>query len=132
MTVVDSTVWIDLLHDAEIWQVDWLRGHLSSEDIALTDLVLCEVLRGLPDAGADYLHARELFEELLILETGGTALAVRAAENYCYLRSRGHTVRGTIDCITATFCIREGHTLLHNDRDFVPFERYLGLKAVRP
>jgi predicted nucleic acid-binding protein len=36
--------------------------------------------------------------------------------------SRGHTVRRTIDCLIATFCLAEGHSLLHRDRDFDPFE----------
>jgi predicted nucleic acid-binding protein len=39
-------------------------------------------------------------------------------------------VRKTIDCIIATFCIREGHSLLHRDRDFYPFETYLELSVV--
>jgi hypothetical protein len=132
MTVIDSTIWIDLLNDAATRQVRWLRERLSSDSIALTDLVLCEVLRGLPAAEARYRHVRELFEELLIFDTGGTALAFGAADNYRFLRSKGQTVRGTIDCITATYCIREGHDLLHNDRDFDPFEKHLGLKVIHP
>jgi predicted nucleic acid-binding protein len=44
--------------------------------------------------------------------------------------ARGVTVHATIDTIIATFCIIEGHELLHNDRDFDPFQRYLGLQVV--
>jgi predicted nucleic acid-binding protein len=50
--------------------------------------------------------------------------------NYLSLRERGYTVRKTIDCIIATFCLRGGHELLHRDRDFDPFEQALGLKVV--
>jgi predicted nucleic acid-binding protein len=47
-------------------------------------------------------------------------------------RSRGHTVRKTIACLIATFCLTEGHSLLHRDPDFDPFERYLSLQVVHP
>jgi len=42
------------------------------------------------------------------------------------------TVRKTIDCLIATFCIQEGHELLHNDSDFLGFESFLGLQVVHP
>jgi len=42
---------------------------------------------------------------------------------------RGHTVRKTIDCLIATFCLRHHHRLLHRDRDFEPFEKFLGLSV---
>jgi predicted nucleic acid-binding protein len=48
------------------------------------------------------------------------------------LRQSGFTVRKTIDCLIATFCLEAGHSLLHRDRDFDPFEKYLGLQVVHP
>jgi len=41
----------------------------------------------------------------------------------------GITVRKTIDSIIATRCIESGLTLLHSDRDFLPFVEHLGLKV---
>jgi predicted nucleic acid-binding protein len=67
-----------------------------------------------------------------VYATGGTELALAASDNYRFLRKRGITIRKTIDCLIATFCIREGHALLHRDRDFDPFEEHLGLKVVHP
>jgi hypothetical protein len=66
-----------------------------------------------------------------IFPTGGTDLALSAAGNYRMLRARGITVRTTLDCLIATFCLQNGHTLLHNDRDFEPFEAVLGLRVIR-
>ena len=48
-----------------------------------------------------------------------------ASQNYRTLRSRGITVRSSIDCLIATFCIENNHLLLHHDRDFDHFEREL-------
>jgi len=46
------------------------------------------------------------------------------------LRRLGVTVRKTIDAVIATRCIEDGYDLLHNDRNFDPFARYLGLSVV--
>jgi len=40
------------------------------------------------------------------------------------------TVRKTVDTIIATRCIISHLALLHNDRDFDPFEQHLGLGVV--
>jgi predicted nucleic acid-binding protein len=61
---------------------------------------------------------------------GGEDVAVEAARNYRKLRSRGITVRGTVDVVLATRCIVSGHQLLHSDGDFDAFERHLGLRCV--
>jgi predicted nucleic acid-binding protein len=59
-------------------------------------------------------------------------MAMASAENYRRLRAKGITVRKTIDCLIATFCIENGHVLLHRDRDFDSFEEHLGLQVVHP
>lgn len=76
-------------------------------------------------------RAVEVHEALLELEVFAAAsadLAVDAARNYRTLRGRGKTVRKTVDVLIATFCLREGHSLLHCDRDFDSFEDLLGLR----
>jgi predicted nucleic acid-binding protein len=67
-----------------------------------------------------------------IFETGGEDLAVVSAQNYRLLRTHGHTVRKTIDCLIATFCLIQGHSLLHRDRDFDAYEKHLGLQVIHP
>jgi hypothetical protein len=67
-----------------------------------------------------------------VFETGGAELAVTVAQNYRSLRAQGRTVRRTVDCLIATFCLLNDHTLLHNDRDFDPFEQFLGLHVIHP
>ena len=52
-----------------------------------------------------------------------------AAEQYRSLRSRGITVRNSIDVLVAAFCIDRSHLLLHRDRDFEAFEVHLGLRV---
>ncbi len=55
-------------------------------------------------------------------------LASCAAQNFRRLRELGVTIRKTADLIIGTFCIESGHALLHDDRDFTPMAKHLGLR----
>lgn len=131
MVIVDTTIWVDYFQGTENPETDWLNTELDRQRLGLTDIILCEVLQGVRDDVA----AKEVERRLLTLDvfdTGGVALAREAAQNYRALRSRGHTVRKTIDCLIATFCLRAQHALLHRDRDFDPFEKFLHLSVIHP
>jgi predicted nucleic acid-binding protein len=128
VVIIDTTVWIDYLRGTQNPETKWLDSEMSHRRLALTDIILCEVLQGIPD---DHLFNR-VQRDLLkfeIFATGGTEFALATAQNFRILRQRGYTVRKIVDCLIATFCISEGHSLLHRDRDFDPFERFLGLSV---
>jgi predicted nucleic acid-binding protein len=129
MVIVDTTVWIDYLGNVNNRQTNWLIRELGRQPLGLTDIILCEVLQGIRSDAA-FAGVRHDLEKFHIFNTGGSELAVAAAQNYRRLRQAGHTVRTTIDCLIATFCLETGHSLLHRDRDFDPFEEYLGLRVV--
>jgi predicted nucleic acid-binding protein len=131
MTIVDTTVWIDYLGGRSNPETEWLDRELTEQRFGLTDIILCEILQGIRE-DVTFRHVqRELFN-FEIFPTGGVELAVASAKNYRTLRSRGTTVRKTIDCLIATFCLTEGYSLLHRDRDFGAFERHLGLRVIHP
>jgi len=129
VVIVDSTVWIDYLRDADTGQTRWLVARQGRDEIGLTDLILCEVLQGFREEWKFERIASEL-RLLPILDSDGTDMAIASARNYRMLRAKGITVRKTIDCLIATFCIEHRHSLLHNDRDFDPFEKHLGLRVI--
>ena len=129
MILVDASVWIDYLNGVVNAQTDWLNDNLSRQWLGLTDITLCEVLQGVKDRNQAE-RVRQYLMGFQIFTPGGKDLALAAAEDYRALRDVGITVRKTIDCWIASFCIREGHTLLHKDRDFNGFEQHLGLKVV--
>lgn len=126
MVIVDTTVWIDYLRGAQNPESQWLNSEMGNQRLALTDIILCEVLQGVADDNSFNDVKRDLLQ-FEIFATVGVEFALAAAQNFRALRQRGHTVRRTVDCLIATFCIVEGHSLLHKDRDFDPFERFLGL-----
>ena len=126
MIVVDSSVWIDFLNGRNVPHVRRLQAILGTDEVILGDLMLCEVLQGLDSERA----AREvevLLRRFDIVAMAGEAIAVAAARNFRSLRKRGVTVRKTIDLLIGTWCIENRRPLLHNDSDFRPMARYLGL-----
>jgi predicted nucleic acid-binding protein len=46
MVIVDTTVWIDYLGGFKNAQTAWLDREISHQRLGLTDIILCEVLRG--------------------------------------------------------------------------------------
>ena len=131
MTIVDTTVWIDYLRGSANPETEYLDRRLAQERFALTDIILSEVLQGIDDEKSFAAVHRQLLK-FELFETGGELLAVESARNFRSLRRRGLTVRRTIDCLIATFCVLNGHSLLHRDRDFAHFERFVGLKVIHP
>jgi hypothetical protein len=127
--VVDSSVWIDLLRSRETDSVVKLQSVFDREPLLVGDLVLCEVLQGLRD-DAQARQVEQLLRQFVVVSLCAPDLASSSAANYRFLRSRGVTIRNTIDMIIGTFCIERGHHLLHSDRDFEPMERLLGLQTV--
>jgi predicted nucleic acid-binding protein len=129
MVIVDTTVWIDYLGGISNAETDWLDREMPLQRIGLTDMILCEVLQGIRDTAA-FQRIRDQLLAFDIFPTGGAENAIAAAANYRALRQRGYTIRKTVDCWIATFCLLTGNQLLHRDRDFDSFEELLGLQVV--
>jgi predicted nucleic acid-binding protein len=129
VVIVDTTVWIDYLRGADNPETGWLDRELQRQRLGLTDLILCEVLQGIREPRRFDQVQTDLLK-FHVFSTGGTSAAIAAAQNYQDLRQRGYTVRKTIDCLIATFCLEANHKLLHRDHDYDPFEKVLGLQVV--
>jgi predicted nucleic acid-binding protein len=128
MIFVDSSVWIDYINGKESAQVNFLDGILGYDGIVIGDLVIAEVLQGCTDART-FAETKRLLGLAGFIVVSDYAVAVQAAQNYMTLRAKGITVRKTIDTLIATRCLVNDLTLLHNDRDFLPFEEHLGLRS---
>lgn len=128
MILVDSSVWIDFFRGVTTPQTDRLDALLSSEPVAVGDLILAEVLQGF-GRERDFNQARRLLTSLDVITIGGEAIALQAARNFRALRAQGVTIRKTIDTFIATRCIEDDLPLLYSDRDFDPFVEHLGLRS---
>jgi predicted nucleic acid-binding protein len=129
MVIVDSSVWIDFFCDVLNRETVWLNQAILRQDVGLTSLILCEVLQGVRTEKQFREFGRDL-QQFPVFDTGSKELAIASARNFRILRQKGITIRKTIDCIIATFCIEQGHELLHRDSDFSGFEEHLGLNVI--
>jgi hypothetical protein len=124
--VVDSSVWIDFLNGRKAPHVERLRAAFGVDEIIVGDLMLSEVLQGL-GSERDARSVESLLRRFDIAPMAGEAIAVSAARNFRSLRRRGITIRKTIDLLIGAWCIENRMALLHNDSDFRPMAKYLGL-----
>jgi predicted nucleic acid-binding protein len=118
LIVVDTSVWIDVLQGTESAPAASCRALIESgAPVALTEVVLTEVLQGI----ADERSAREVEAHLRafpILRLAGADDFVLAADLYRAARRAGITIRKTLDCLIAAPCVRTRSPLLHADSDF--------------
>ncbi len=129
MILVDSSVWIDYFNGRETDKTDWLDSAIGNKHIIVGDLILTEILQGF-QSDNDFKTAKNLLLKFPFIEMVGQELAIKSALNYRFLRKKGVTVQKTIDVMIGTFCIHYQCSLLHDDRDFDPMEKYLKLTTI--
>lgn len=128
MILIDSSVWIDVLHRRETAQTIFFKTNLTARRWATADLVLAEVLQGArSERAAAVAEDRLLRGEFITV--GGRDVVVRAAQHYRFLRDKGFTVRKPVATLIATRCIIDDISLLYADRDFDPFVAHCGLRS---
>ncbi len=125
--LLDTSVWINILRIVPPWNADSVTKLVSEVDILIADLVYVEVVRGAQSRSETSLLSAKL-NEFEIISVCNPELARKAVNFHQILRTKGITVRGTVDLLIATWCIENDVPLLHADRDFAGFEEHLGLK----
>jgi len=130
MILVDSSVWIDYFNGNKTPQTDWLDSSLGNTPIVMGDLILKEVLQGF-QSDKDYKTASDLLLRIPFMPMLGKDIALESVTSYRLLMRKGITVRKAIDVIIGTFCIHYQLPLLHDDRDFDPMVKFLGLEIIQ-
>jgi len=128
MVIVDTSAWIEYFREGESSVADKVDLCLGQELVGIGDLVYCEVMQGIRSPR----ERREVSELLLSLpkfDMVGFSIAEKSASNYRLLRSKGVTVRKTIDVLIGTFCAEHGLRLIHFDSDFDLMAKHIGLKT---
>lgn len=129
MILVDTSVWIDYFNGMENRQTAILDTALSDNTVLTGDIILVEVLQGF-DRESHFRQAKEALLALECVQLANRELAVSAATNFRFLRSKGTTIRKTVDMIIGTWCLESGVPLLHSDKDFDRMARLLPLEIV--
>ncbi len=130
MILVDTSVWIDFFAGRDLPHVARLeQSILDNEDLALSGIILTEILQGIRD-DTTYWCVRRYLSALIMLPMPESVF-VRAADIYRKLRKQGITIRKTNDCIIAATALEHRSLLLHNDKDFIPITKHFPLKVVK-
>jgi predicted nucleic acid-binding protein len=121
MSVVDASVWIDVLRDATGARRRRLNQLVDPRDVVLCRVTEMELLQGARDEHewrrlAAYLDTQEYLEP-----NHGTWK--EAARLFFDLRRQGLTIRSPMDCLIAQAAIEHRELLLHRDRDFETIAR---------
>ncbi|HMG27578.1 MAG TPA: PIN domain-containing protein [Acidimicrobiia bacterium] len=115
MTLVDTSVWIEVFRRSR--PLD-LTAVVELDEIVTCLPVVQEVLQGFRDERA-YRLAREAMLSLPTVESPlASDVVLEAVGLYRAARSRGLTVRSSIDCLIAACALRHDLDVLHRDRDF--------------
>jgi len=115
--LVDTSVWIDYFNGIENKQTEGLDRILSEQSVLVGDIILTEILQGF-DRDKDFKLAKQALDPLDCVHLGSKTLAIKAASNFRFLRSKGVTIRKTVDMLIGSWCIEHEVELLHNDKDF--------------
>ena len=127
MILVDTSVWIELLNG---------RGGPRITEEELLNFVTCgpvvqEVFEGLrehpwSEAFRVAFRALPVLSDPLPVET-----FLKAAEIYRQGRSKGYTIRSSLDCLIAAIAIENKIPVWHKDRDFEVIARLTSLQTKR-
>ena len=129
MVIVDTSVWIEYFRGGLPRIVEKVDQSLTQDLVGIGDLVFCEIMQGVRSPR----ERREVSDLLLSLpqfDMVGFNIAQKSAANYRLLRSKGLTVRKTIDVLIGTFCAEHGFRIVHNDSDFDLMARHIGLEVL--
>lgn len=125
MILVDTSVWIALLNGK--------RGRKIRAD-SILQFVTCgpvaqEVVQGL--RASEWTRSfRETFNEIPRLgDPLSFDIFLQAAEIYSSGRSKGYTIRSSIDCLIAAIAIQNDVPVWHQDRDFTTIAKFTRLRV---
>jgi predicted nucleic acid-binding protein len=118
MILVDTSVWIDFLIGADSRERHILHDLIENEeDIAITGIILTEILQGIKDEKL-YATTREYLLEFPRYEPRSADTFINAASIFRKCRKKGQTIRSTVDCIIAAIALENDLIILHKDRDY--------------
>ena len=122
MILTDSSAWIEFLRATGSLANLGVREGLSSDDLAICDVILMELLAG-ASSGAQLRRVRTLLAQAEFVPILTTDYE-DAAALYRQCRRGGETVRKLNDCLIGAVAVRVGAPVLHRDADFDVLARH--------
>ncbi len=120
--LVDTSVWIDLF-----------RGRQKVDFDRMLSFVICppivqEILQGLANDRNFEIIKSGIMAIPCVAPNVGISTYLHAADIYRTGRSRGYTIRSSIDCLVAAIAIECNLVVMHRDRDYKIIAKYTKLR----
>ncbi len=126
MVLVDTSVWIEVFRKQTRFR---LESVVATDEVVTCLPVLQEVLQGFRDERA-FALARDAMLSFPVVESPlRTEVVLEAANLFRAARRARLTIRSGVDCLIAACAIRNGLTVLHQDRDFDVIARVSSLES---
>lgn len=129
MVIVDTSAWIEYLRGGVPRIVEKVDRCLEQDLVGIGDLVYSELMQGIRSP-RQRSQVGTLLLSLPQFDMVGFHIAEKSAANYRLLRSKGVTVRKTIDVLIGTFCAENGLQIVHCDSDFGLMAEHIGLDVL--
>jgi predicted nucleic acid-binding protein len=115
--LVDTSAWVDFFNGQPSPEAEALARLIRDEaDVLTCGVVAAEVLQGIRRSKS-LKRIEEHFRDMEWLSPSEPNTYLEAADLYRQLRSKGVTIRSTIDCIIARLAEENDALLLSKDRD---------------
>lgn len=115
--LVDTSVWVDFFNGHPSQEAETLAHLIHEEaDLVTCGLIVSEVLQGLRQVKS-LSTIEEHFREMDWLSPKEPDTYIEAANLFRRLRTRGVTIRSTIDCVIANLAAEHDALVLSKDRD---------------
>ena len=111
MVIVDTSAWIEYLGGGIPRIVKKVDQCLEKDLVGIGDLIYCEITQGIRSP-RERNQVSTLLLSLPQFDMVSFSIAEKPAANYRLLRSKGVTVRKTIDVLIGTFCAENGFQIV--------------------
>lgn len=118
MILLDTSALIEFLNRTGSCYDKAIEALVANDaEIAIAEITLTEVLQGIRNE-RDYKEVQASLMTIPILSLRDHDSYIKAANLYRKCRTKGLTIRSTVDLLIAQTAIENSAELLHNDRDF--------------
>jgi predicted nucleic acid-binding protein len=130
MILIDTGVWIDFLAGRQTPEVEVVSSILNEEEsIVFASVILQELMQGCATDG-DANIIENHFEPFIEVFPQRSTYKL-AAKIFRDCRSKGYTIRSSVDCLIAACALEHDCFVHHKDRDFAFIEKVCGLKILK-
>ncbi len=124
MYLIDTSIWIDFFKQNRNVGVNYFQSILDQRyPYGITSIIYQEILQGVSSEKEFELLNDYLKKQTFYHPRDAVASYAKAAQLYRHCRTKGITIRSSIDCLIAQIAIDHHLILVHNDTDFVQLQK---------